>query len=71
MNYVHLDSPTNSTLFTNCCNVAILDDQAACPQCRQEVYPGHDSTQRDRAMYRWNWAYGRQRRQYSTKEQTP
>lgn len=36
---VYLDSPTNSTMFTTCCNVAICDDQACCPQCGQGVEP--------------------------------
>jgi hypothetical protein len=62
MIYVHLDSPTNSTIFTNCCNVAINDHQDTCPGCRAEVYPGKNATDHQRGMNRWNWAYGRQLR---------
>jgi hypothetical protein len=36
---VFLDSPTNSTLFTTCCEVAILDSEPNCPRCGQKVYP--------------------------------
>ena len=28
---------TNSTLFTDCCGVAICDDQSRCPKCGEEV----------------------------------
>jgi hypothetical protein len=63
MIYVHLDSPYNSTIFTNCCNVAIQDHQANCPSCKEEVYPGREATTRQRDMNRWNWAYGRQRQE--------
>jgi hypothetical protein len=52
---VFLDSPTNSTLFTTCCEVAICDDQSRCPRCHQEVFPkGRNS--------RWGMAYGPIRR---------
>ncbi len=36
---VHFSSNTNSTFFTNCCNVAICNDQRNCPKCGVEV-PG-------------------------------
>jgi hypothetical protein len=52
---VYLDSPTNSTLFTTCCNVAINDDQKACPQCRRTITP-------EAASSRWERAYGPIRR---------
>lgn len=61
MTYVHIDSPTNSTIFTNCCRVAITDRETHCPACEQEVMPGADSTEQQRARSRWNWAYGRQK----------
>lgn len=32
-------SPRNSTLFTTCCEVAILDYQQKCPRCQLDVYP--------------------------------
>lgn len=59
---VFLSSPTNSQMFTDCCRVAINHDQAHCPRCREEVYPGKDATPHQRSMYRWNMAYGAQRR---------
>ena len=62
MVYVRLSSPTNSTIFTNCCNVAILPHQAHCPRCKAEVYPGVDETDHQRNQARWNWAYGRQKK---------
>lgn len=49
---VYLDSPTNSTFFTTCCKVAITDDQAKCPKCREEITP---RSHKDR----WIFAYGR------------
>jgi hypothetical protein len=66
MNSVYLASPTNSTIFTRCCSVAINDDQALCPRCREEVYPGKDATTHQRSVARWNMAYGphRQHLQY-------
>jgi len=61
MVYVQLSSPTNSTIFTNCCRVAINDNQAHCPSCNAEVYPGKDATSHQRNTSRWSWAYGSQR----------
>lgn len=56
MSTVYLDGPTNSTLFTTCCDVAIQDDQDNCPQCRQSVSPRGRNA-------RWEAAYGPIRRQ--------
>lgn len=36
---VYSSSPTNSTCFTECCHVAICDDESVCPQCKAEVTP--------------------------------
>ena len=36
-------SPTNSTHFTTCCQVAICDDQQKCPRCSKDVYPFYES----------------------------
>ncbi len=47
----------NSTIFTNCCEVAICDDQAFCPACKQEVYPGELATNHERRVSRWSMAY--------------
>lgn len=52
---VYLDSPTNSTLFTTCCDVAVLDRDDCCPMCGQDVQP---KGQRER----WEIAYGPIRR---------
>jgi hypothetical protein len=53
---VFLCSPTNSTMFTTCCHVAILDEQTACPHCGADVTPhGRDA--------RWEKAYGPTRRE--------
>jgi hypothetical protein len=62
MNRVFLCSPTNSTIFTLCCEVAICDDQAKCPCCGEEVYPGVDATEHQRRVSRWNMAFGSTRR---------
>lgn len=52
---VFLDGPTNSTLFTTCCEVAICDDQKVCPRCRQDVQP-------ETRTARWGVAFGPIRR---------
>ncbi len=31
-------SPTNSTTFTTCCDVAIINE-GSCPRCGKEVFP--------------------------------
>jgi hypothetical protein len=66
---VFLCSPTNSSMFTNCCRVAITDREARCPVCRQEVYPGEDATEHERYRLRWEMAYGPTRRSTLTKLQ--
>lgn len=60
---VFLCSPTNSTMFTECCKVAICDNESKCPSCRDEVYPGEAATDHERNMRRWEYAYGPTRRQ--------
>lgn len=55
MSDVYLDSPTNSTIFTTCCRVAILDRQTHCPRCCVEM-------QFQGARERWVRAYGKQKR---------
>lgn len=52
MSNVHYDSPYNSTHFTTCCSVAILDHEQRCPECKQDVYPfykGMTEKERDEA----------------------
>lgn len=58
---VYLSSSTNSTIFTKCCGVAICDDEAYCPQCREEVIPGKNSTRSEKSEYRWKMAYGKEK----------
>ncbi len=50
---VKLSGPTNSTLFTTCCGVAICDDQSTCPRCKQDV-PG--SVMFGQSWERWEMA---------------
>ena len=55
MSTVFLCCPTNSTMFTTCCQVAICDDETKCPRCKETVEPqGHYA--------RWEKAYGPIRR---------
>lgn len=52
MSGVRYCGPTNSTFFTDCCNVAICDDQQRCPVCKADVYPfyeGMSDEERDQA----------------------
>lgn len=49
---VYLCSPTNSTMFTTCCDCAVSDNQNACPNCGQAVEP-------QGASARWSAAYGK------------
>lgn len=58
MKRVFLCSPTNSQMFTECCSTAICDNEAWCPKCREEVYPGEGKSDHQRHMARWEMAYG-------------
>ncbi len=43
---------TNSTFFTECCEVAICDYESRCPKCNRKVV-GHDAkTDHDRHLRR-------------------
>jgi len=47
---------TNSTMFTECCEVAICNDQRCCPHCNGKVI-GHDAeTNHKRGLIRWRHA---------------
>ena len=48
---------TNSTLFTECCKVAICSDEKCCPSCGREVVGSSIEDHHERAMYRWKIAY--------------
>lgn len=69
MKSVFLCSPTNSQMFTRCCEVAICDDQAFCPRCREEVYPGQEATNHQRRTKRWEMAFGPTRRALQSRAQ--
>lgn len=57
--WVFLSNRGNSTMFTTCCEVAILDRQKQCPKCQKYVY-GHDSiNEHQRGIKRWQYAYKR------------
>ncbi len=44
---------TNSTMFTECCRVAITDAESVCPHCHKPVI-GHDATTtHERGKIRW------------------
>ena len=50
-----LPSGDNSTMFTECCNTAILDGQGHCPNCGNAVI-GHDADTPEQCG-RMRWAY--------------
>ena len=50
MSTVRFSGPTNSTMFTTCCGVAVCDDQANCPDCGEEVIPRSSRGRWDEAM---------------------
>ena len=47
---VYLCSRTNSTPFTDCCDVAVIDEQR-CPRCGAKVYPEGGYNERFKAAY--------------------
>ena len=52
---------TNSTMFTECCEVAICDDEKCCPRCKRKVI-GHDApSAHERGVIRWKTATSRWR----------
>ena len=44
---------TNSTMFTQCCDAAICDDERVCPVCRREVVGANAETDHERGRIRW------------------
>ena len=44
---------TNSTLFTECCRVAICDNQKNCPVCNRKVVGSNAKTDHERSVIRW------------------
>ena len=43
---------TNSTMFTECCDTAICEDDACCPSCGRKVI-GYDCVPAERRRIRW------------------
>lgn len=44
---------TNSTMFTQCCGVAICDSEKNCPVCDMEVIGSGAETDHERGKIRW------------------
>lgn len=54
---VFLCSPTNSTMFTECCDVTICSYERRCPVCNALIY-GHEATSdHERGTMRWKMVY--------------
>ena len=51
MSGVHFCSSTNSTFFTDCCDVAITNEKN-CPLCGKPVYPSSERGRWEMAMKR-------------------
>lgn len=49
---------TNSTMFTECCETAICDDERLCPKCGREVVGANAATDHKRGKIRWQNATG-------------
>jgi hypothetical protein len=50
MSGVHYSSPTNSTLFSDCCKVAVMDREKKCPVCKALIYPENPESRHDFAL---------------------
>lgn len=55
---VYFCSHTNSTFFTTCCELAVVDGEDDCPGCGEEVFPKGRKARWDSAMEK---LYGRKR----------
>lgn len=44
---------TNSTMFTECCEVAIRDEEGFCPYCKRKVVGWDANSSRERGRIRW------------------
>ena len=47
---------TNSTMFTQCCDVAICDDQPNCPICNRKIIGWDAESNHERGKIRWRMA---------------
>ena len=61
---VHKLNPqgTNSTMFTECCDVAICDDEPNCPYCGRKVIGHEAESKHERGKIRWRFATAHWRR---------
>ena len=50
-------SGKNSTMFTECCEVAICDDEPNCPYCKRKVIGWDAGSNHKRCKIRWEHAY--------------
>ena len=47
---------TNSTFFTECCGVAICDEERCCPKCGKAIIGADEETSHKRRLVRWKYA---------------
>ena len=47
---------TNSTMFTECCQCAICDDEPNCPICKRKIRGWDAELRHERGMIRWRYA---------------
>lgn len=48
---VHYAGLANNTIFTDCCDVAILPSQHKCPRCKKDIYPFYEGmSDQERAL---------------------
>ena len=52
---------TNSTLFTECCEVAICDDEVCCPKCGRKIL-GYDCSNIGKARWEYATKYWRKKK---------
>jgi len=45
---------TNSTMFTDCCEVAICNGQQCCPRCGRPVVGDNEESHHRREIVRWS-----------------
>jgi hypothetical protein len=58
VNYINKLYPqgTNSTHFTECCNVAITDGEKVCPRCKEDIIGFDAPSDHERRKVRWAYA---------------
>ena len=54
---VFLCSPTNSTMFTKCCECAICNYETRCPNCRGLIIGHEYESDHERGVVRWRYAF--------------